>query len=192
MRKCIKAARAVTMKRGENLIKDFALIHDGERILETGVWADLKENSIDEVTDLGEVTIVPGLINAHVHLELSHLKGKTVQGKGFLDWVKSLLANPLYELETEAVRNALRTMQENGTVFCADISTRNCAQISSIMDEQGMGFYAYCEAIGIQIPKDGAKFFPQKKFNMGKTAGAGHALYSTSPGLLQAVKKSRQ
>lgn len=190
MKKCIRAARAVTMKHGENLIKDFTLIHDGNRILETGIWSNLKNNSFDELTDLGDVTIVPGLINAHIHLELSHLQGKTVQGQGFLNWVKSLLANPLYELEEQAVQNALQVMLTSGTAFCADISTCNCAQIAAVMDEQGMGFYAFCEAIGLKIPKEDAKFFPQKKFNSGRTAGAGHSLYSTTPELLWAVKKA--
>lgn len=178
------------MKDGENLIDDFALIHDGNVILQTGSWSELKSSFSGEITDLGEVTVVPGLINAHVHLELSHLKGKTVQGKGFTQWVKSLLANPLYELDVENVRRALQSMQDSGTVFCADISTRNCTQIASIIDEMGMGFYAFCEAIGLQVPAAKTKFFPQKEYTMGRAAGAGHALYSTAPELLQAVKKA--
>ncbi len=178
------------MKNGEGLIKDFALIHDGNHILEAGCWSDLKSNFNGEVHDLGDVTIVPGLINAHVHLELSHLKGRTVEGQGFTSWVKSLLSNPLYELEEQAVREALQSMQASGTAFCVDISTRNCAPIASIMDELGMGFYACCEAIGLQPPKKGAKFFPQKKFRFGSAAGSGHALYSTAPELLQAVKNA--
>ncbi len=178
------------MNGSDNITTDFAMIHDGNRILETGKWSSLKNGFSGEITDLGDVTIAPGLINSHIHLELSHLKDKTVQGKGFMDWVKSLLASPLYELEEKAVRNALQTMLADGTVFCADISTRNCAAIASIMNEMGMGFYAFCEAIGLQIPDAGAKFFPQKDFSTGWAAGAGHALYSTSAQLLQAVKKA--
>ncbi|WP_245577027.1 amidohydrolase family protein [Maridesulfovibrio zosterae] len=174
----------------EDLIKDFALIHDGDRILKTGVWSDLKKDFSGKVTDMGDVTIVPGLINSHIHLELSHLKDKTVEGQGFTSWVKSLLSNPLYELEEKAICCALQFMLENGTVFCADISTRNCAQIASIMDNSGIGFYAFCEAIGLHTPSAKSKFFPNKKFRNGHTAGAGHSLYSTSPELLQAVKNA--
>ncbi|ACS78090.1 amidohydrolase family protein [Maridesulfovibrio salexigens] len=189
MNKCIRAARAVTLTHGKNpVIEDFALIHDGERILETGTWSELKDQFSGEVEDLGDVAIVPGLINAHVHLELSHLKGKTVQEQGFTNWIKSLLSNPLYDLDTEAVRDAVQQMRADGTAFCVDISTRNCAQVAAIMDEFGMGFYACCEAIGVQQPKEGAKFFPQKKFNHGRSAGSGHSLYSTGAELLQAVK----
>lgn len=179
------------MVHGENpQCEDFALIHDGNRILETGTWSALKDNFSGEVENLGNVTIVPGLINAHVHLELSHLKDKTVQGQGFTKWIKSLLSNPLYDLDTEAVRNAVQEMRIGGTAFCVDISTRNCTQVATIMDELSMGFYGCCEAIGIQIPKQGAKFFPQKEFQYGRAAGSGHSLYSTGPELLQAVKKA--
>ncbi len=191
MTKCIRAARAVTMTGGENsVIEDFALIHDGKDIIETGKWSELKNNFSGEVKDLGDVTVVPGLINAHVHLELSHLRGKTVQGKGFTDWIKSLLSNPLYDLDTEAVQDAVKEMRVSGTAFCVDISTRNCAQVASIMDDLGMGFYACCEAIGIQPPKEGARFFPQKEYKYGRAAGAGHSLYSTGARILQGVKKA--
>lgn len=190
MKKCIRAAKAVTMSQEESFIEDFAMIHDGERILEAGRWSDIGKLYQGEVEDLGDATIVPGLINAHVHLELSHLKGRTVEGQGFTKWVQSLLSNPMYDLEEEAVREALRVMLISGTAFCVDISTRNCSSIASIMDELGMGFYACCEAIGLQQPKDGARFFPAKQFKYGQDAGSGHALYSTSPELLKEVKKA--
>ena len=191
MTKCIRAARAVTMTGGKNpVIEDFALIHDGKYILETGTWSALKDNFSGEVEDLGDVTIVPGLINAHVHLELSHLRDKTVQGKGFTGWIKSLLSNPLYDIDTEAVRGAVQEMRESGTAFCVDISTRNCSQVASLLNDLGMGFYACCEAIGVQPPKKGAKFFPQKEFEYGRAAGAGHSLYSTGAEFLQGVKKA--
>ena len=178
------------MKHGEDPVTDFALIHDGDRILQTGTWSALKHTFSGKVTDLGEVTLVPGLINAHTHLELSHLAGKTVQGKGFLTWVQSLLAHSRERFDPEAVRAALTAMKDGGTCFCADIATSNCVPVASLMEEAGMGFYACCESIGLRVPTEGAKFFPQKKYTMGRVAGAGHALYSTGPELLQAVKKA--
>ncbi len=178
------------MKDGEGILENFAMIHDGSTILETGCWTDLKKDFSGEVDDLGEVTVVPGLVNAHVHLGLSHLRGKTVQGQGFTSWVKSLIANPMYIPEMDAVRKAVAGMLESGTVFCADIATANVINIATVMDELGMGFCACCEAMGLQVPEEGAKLFPQKKFINGKVVGSGHALYSTSAELLRAVKKA--
>ncbi|WP_031481754.1 amidohydrolase family protein [Maridesulfovibrio frigidus] len=190
MNKCIRAARAVTLQDGAGLIEDFALIHNGTEILETGTWSDLKDSAPADVADLGDVTIVPGLINAHVHLELSHIEGKTVQGQGFMPWVISLLSNATYDIQEELIRKALASMLESGTSFCADISTNNCSRIAELIDESGIGFYGFCEAIGQQIPKEGASFFPSKTYPLGRNAGAGHALYSTHAKMIRALKKA--
>ncbi len=188
---CIRAAQAITMQPGKHPVADFAMIHDGRRILETGTWSLLKHTFSGKVTDLGEVTLVPGLINAHTHLELSHMAGRTVQQQGFLKWVQSLLNAPP-GFDPEAVRAALESMKAGGTCFCGDIATYNCVAVAAIMEESNMGFTAWCEAIGTRIPAQGARFFPQKTYTMGRTAGAGHALYSTGAELLQAVQKADQ
>ncbi len=190
MKKCIRAARAVTLQDEAGLTEDFALIHNESEILETGTWSEIKDRAPADVTDLGDVTIVPGLINAHVHLELSHIEGKTVQGQGFMPWVISLLSNSTYDIQDDLISKALASMLESGTVFCADISTNNCARIAELMDESGMGFYGFCEAIGQHIPKEGGAFFPSKTYPLGRNAGAGHALYSTHAEMIRALKKA--
>ena len=38
--------------------------------------------------DLGNVAILPGLVNAHTHLELSHLRGRVPAGRTFVSWIR--------------------------------------------------------------------------------------------------------
>ncbi|WP_291330281.1 amidohydrolase family protein [Desulfovibrio sp. UCD-KL4C] len=190
MKKCIRAAKAVTLQEGMGLVEDFACIHNGTKILETGTWSSIKNSFSGDVTDLGDVTLVPALINAHVHLELSHLEGKTLQGQGFMPWIISLLSNATYAIDETAIRNAISSMLKTGTAFCADISTQNCSKVAELLHEAGIGFYAFCEAIGPQIPKGGASFFPDKTYPLGRLAGAGHAPYSTHAEMLRAIKKA--
>ena len=46
-----------------------------------------------EVRDLGPGVLLPGLVNAHCHLELSHLAGRsTARRGGFVPWVEALVA----------------------------------------------------------------------------------------------------
>ena len=43
------------------------------------------------VTDLGDVVLTPGLVNAHAHLELSGLAGRLPRGPDFRAWIGRLL-----------------------------------------------------------------------------------------------------
>ena len=44
------------------------------------------------IRDLGRVALLPGLVNAHTHLELSWMRGRVPPAAKFTDWVKTLFA----------------------------------------------------------------------------------------------------
>ena len=46
------------------------------------------------IRDLGNVALMPGLVNAHTHLELSWMRGRVPPAARFTDWVKTLFADP--------------------------------------------------------------------------------------------------
>lgn len=57
-----------------------------------GPWRDCPETGRMKVHDLGEVVVLPGLINAHCHLDFTHMAGKIPPPKLFPDWVKTMLS----------------------------------------------------------------------------------------------------
>src|SRR5580658_2337712 len=63
----LRAARLLDVKNGRIIKPDEVLI-EGERITEVG--ASVKHPAGAEVIDLGDRTLLPGLIDAHVHLFL--------------------------------------------------------------------------------------------------------------------------
>ena len=56
-------------------IEDGAVLLHGERILKVGRWEDLRCESGAEITDLGDTVLLPGLINAHCHLDYTDMAG---------------------------------------------------------------------------------------------------------------------
>jgi len=68
--------------------------------------------------------LLPGLVNAHCHLEVSHLEGRTPSGEGFVPWVDAVVA-ARDGSDDEALRAcaaAIRSLEEKGTVAVGDVS----------------------------------------------------------------------
>jgi len=68
--------------------------------------------------------ICPGFINAHCHLELSHLKNKLTPGKGLPSFIREIAAkrSSSMELIREAIADAEDEMIRGGIVAVGDIS----------------------------------------------------------------------
>jgi cytosine/adenosine deaminase-related metal-dependent hydrolase len=78
-----------------------------------------------EARDLGPGVLLPGLVNAHAHLELSHLAGRLSGANGFVDWVERLVT-ARGEDHVDTVRSraaaAIQEMEDTGTVAVGDVS----------------------------------------------------------------------
>ena len=65
-------------------------IRDGE-ILTVGRWEDLlREHPAATREDLGETIVMPGLINAHCHLDYTMMRGALFGGGSFSAWIQRL------------------------------------------------------------------------------------------------------
>ena len=63
----------------------------GSEVLAVGSWKDLileHRGAIQE--DLGEVILMPGLINAHCHLDYTMMRGALFGGGSFAEWIQRL------------------------------------------------------------------------------------------------------
>lgn len=75
--------------------------------------------------DLGPGVLLPGLVNAHCHLELSHLVGELPTGSGFVPWVESVVAlrGRLPERQVrERTAEGIRFLEERATAAVGDVS----------------------------------------------------------------------
>lgn len=69
--------------------------------------------------------VLPGLVNAHTHLELSAMRGKVGGGRGFVGWVDSLIAQRpeiAPEEDAEAIDAAVDELVRTGTVAVGEVT----------------------------------------------------------------------
>jgi cytosine/adenosine deaminase-related metal-dependent hydrolase len=69
--------------------------------------------------------LMPGLVNAHTHLELSALRGRTQAGRGFVGWVDGMLAarSEVDDAEeAEGIARGVAELMSSGTVAVGEVT----------------------------------------------------------------------
>ena len=73
-------------------IENGAVAVSGNRIVDVGRFDEIKTRNAGNAVDLGEQVLLPGLINAHCHLDYTCLRGKIPPEKSFTDWIRAINA----------------------------------------------------------------------------------------------------
>ena len=137
--------------------------------------------------------LVPGFINAHCHLELSHLKGVFPEGAGFIPFLKMVVERRADDQAkiAFAAETADLLMQKNGIVAVGDIS--NGTSSFEIKANSKIKYFTFLETLGF-TPARAEKAFEWAQ-SCTRTAGllglksaiVPHAPYSVSAPLFQSI-----
>lgn len=184
-------------------------IHDGFQFLPEGSTVVLDDTGTvveiggPETAATADVTLergilCPGFINAHCHLELSHLKGAVPEGTGlmvFLQQVIKLRAVP-EETRRERRQAAFDALQAAGVVAVGDIA--NTADTLDLRASDRMHVHTFVEALGF-IPQTAPARFeatrivwqqftqqPAGRHYLAQTVTP-HAPYTVSPELFRCI-----
>jgi cytosine/adenosine deaminase-related metal-dependent hydrolase len=151
--------------------------------------------------DLGDVVVLPGLVNAHTHLELSWLRGRVPPAATFIDWIKQLFLTRGGRGEraddqkvVSAAQVAAREMREYGTAAVGDISN-SLATVDAIC-AAGLRGVVFHELLGFNLLNgDSVSATRPQRETAARRGGeavrisvAPHAPYSVSPELFQAIR----
>ncbi|MCH7768154.1 MAG: amidohydrolase family protein [Nitrospinae bacterium] len=174
-------------------IPEGGVLVEGPRIVEVGRAQALRRAGVDEVRDLSGHLLLPGLVNAHTHLELSFLKGRISPSLPFDGWIEALVGE-LREADeatlADAARSGLAELTANGTTAVGDISRSGISH--PIIADSGLKGVVFVEVLGFhpdheQRALDAAvgtlerlAARPESPLHVGITP---HAPYSTSPAL---------
>ena len=87
----IRARVVVTMDGPP--IDNGAVAVSGDRITDVANFPEISaRHAGEEIVDLGEQTLLPGLSNAHCHLDYTCLRGKIPRRQSFTDWIRAINA----------------------------------------------------------------------------------------------------
>jgi len=74
-------------------IDNGAVAVSGDRITDVANFPEISaRHAGEEIVDLGEQALLPGLINAHCHLDYTRLRGKIPRQESFTDWIRAINA----------------------------------------------------------------------------------------------------
>ena len=173
-------------------IRNGAVEIDGDRIV--GVKA-----SGDSPDAPPPVALLPGLVNAHTHLELSWLRGRVPPASSFTEWVKTLFAirgrpdGAMSPEQVAAIDHAAAEVRASGTAVVGDIS--NSLMSVPAMRRSGLHGVVFHELLGFK-ERDGALVQSSRDRRAAAASGgarislAPHAPYSTSLELFGAIRRA--
>jgi cytosine/adenosine deaminase-related metal-dependent hydrolase len=155
-------------------------------------------------TDLGDVALLPGLVNAHTHLELSWMDGLVPPAASMDAWIRTLLDVRRAGPENEdgaiaAMTRAINQMRATGTVLIGDIS--NTLASVPVLAAEACDAVVFHEILGFNAADPAGMVreawkranelvadLPAASANQLRAISVvGHAPYSTSPALFAEI-----
>src|SRR5881396_2420599 len=121
----ILRARVVVTMDGPP-IENGAVVISGDRVLDVGKFPEISgRHSGQELVDLGEQALLPGLINAHCHLDYTCLRGKIPPSKSFTEWIRAInaeKANLSPEDYIRSINDGFAEAKRFGTMTLANLT----------------------------------------------------------------------
>jgi cytosine/adenosine deaminase-related metal-dependent hydrolase len=149
-----------------------------------------------EVVDLGAVAVLPGLVNAHTHLELSWMRGQVPPAASMPKWAAALMAlrRTVSHEPPAPIGDAIREARAAGTALVGDVTNTFAtydwiadSDLSAVFFRELLGFsVAEPEAVVEAAAEQIASLMPMAWL---RASIVPHAPYSVSPALFEAIAR---
>jgi cytosine/adenosine deaminase-related metal-dependent hydrolase len=178
-------------------------IPDGVVTIADGRIAGVGADRVANTTDLGRVALLPALVNAHTHLELSYLHQRIPASARFGDWVMQVMTmrqaypDPAHPDIVDAARRAIADARSAGTGLVGDVS--NTLITTPLLADAGLAAQVFHELTGFTEQDPPARVREARsraESAQADVAGRGdirvsvapHAPYSVSAELFAAIR----
>lgn len=187
-------------------------IHDGYQFLPEGSTLEIAQDgrvvgihtTPQKDAEHFDGILCPGLVNAHCHLELSHMRGVIPKGTGLIPFLQSVVRQRtgFMDEQKEAARHeAYNELLQNGVVAVGDI-----ANTTDTLDLRALGqmhMHTFIECIGFTDNGAAARLLYSEEIRAPFAAQSSeevflrqsivpHAPYSVSPALFRLINKAEK
>ena len=190
----MRVVAAPYLLRGEGLpVPDGAVALDGDVVVAAGPREEIEARH--GPAERLDAVILPALVNAHLHLELSHLAGRVPGGQGLVPWIERLVAERQRSADDPAsaagaMEAAAAGLARAGVAAVGDVG--NTLDALGPLGRHGLAGTLFHEVYGFS--EERARAAAEAAAGTRRRAGAPpaglrvvpspHAVYSTRPRLL--------
>jgi cytosine/adenosine deaminase-related metal-dependent hydrolase len=179
-------------------IKDGWIAVDRGRIVAVGRQS---ANRTEPEIDLGDVAVMPGLVNAHTHLELSYLRDEVPPAPHFVSWIRHVMAarrqrpDPNAPEILDGIAAGIAEAIASGTAVVGDIS--NTLVAFDALVRSPLAAVLFYELIRFNAPQPEA-FVEEAAAALAalpvndrvRVSLAPHAPYSVAPLVFRAIRQA--
>jgi cytosine/adenosine deaminase-related metal-dependent hydrolase len=175
-------------------LEDGAVFVSGKRIAAVGRWRDLARHCGGKTVDLDDVVLLPGLVNAHCHLDYTDMAGLLPPQKSFTDWIKLITSTKAEWTHADFRKSWLHgaaMLLQTGTTTVGDIEAApdllpdvwhaTPLRVLSFLEMTGIRARRTPEAV-LREAAEKVRSLPSGRCQAGLSP---HAPYSTLPELLR-------
>jgi cytosine/adenosine deaminase-related metal-dependent hydrolase len=175
-------------------IENGAVVVFGNRIAAVGRWRNIRTRHSGAVLDLEDSLLMPGLVNAHCHLDYTDMAGLFPPPRSFCDWIKLITTEKSqwsYSDFAQSWLDGARMLIQTGTTTVGDIEAEP-QLLPEVWTATPLRVISFLEMTGIRSRRDPDAILAEavekiESLPRGRcVAGLSpHAPYSTLPRLLK-------
>ncbi len=203
-----------TAARGKDLYKKIPVLENPLVLVEDGLITDI-QTAKGRITpgftevDLGERCLLPALVNAHTHLQLSFMENNCSFNSGFTGWLEDLIPNLIKVLQNQSewteekrlgkLHHTFQNLRNAGVYYIGDVGGTIPGAISAInaLARDDFTIHNFCEWFGFDNdflnisetwPDRCRREMKENPQLEAVSSPSGHALYSTSLDIIKRAK----
>ncbi len=175
-------------------IEDGAVVIAGNRIAAVGRWRFIRARHSGTMFDMGEMIVMPGLVNAHCHLDYTSMAGLFPPPRSFCDWIKTITTEKAFWSYSDYAESWLAgagMLLRSGTTTVADIESEP-QLLPDVWSATPLRVFSLLEMTGIRSRRDPEQILAEAVEKIDSlprhrcAAGLSpHAPYSTLPLLMR-------